>query len=178
MRAISLAELHRRWARWMYLSGRPNRTASVMNRFWQAVASAGIWPRRLATLEVRGRRGGKPVSLPVVIAEVDSQRYLVAMLGEHTSWVDNVRATGGYALLHHGEVEAIHLQELPMEQRAPILRRYLQGAPGARPHIPASRHPSLAELRPLAAGYPVFRISPAINRTNGRHSGASPVLSR
>jgi hypothetical protein len=153
----------------MYRSGRPNGTASIMNRFWQAVASAGIWPRRLATLEVRGRRSGKPVCLPVVIADLDSQRYLVAMLGEQTSWVANVRAASGFALLHHGQVEAVHLQEIPAAQRPPVLRRYLSLAPGARPHIPAGRDPSLAELSTLAAGYPVFRIDPAVRRANGQH---------
>jgi hypothetical protein len=108
------------------------------------------------------------VRLPVVIADHESQRYLVAMLGEHTSWVANVRAAGGSALLHHGKVEAVHLQELPVAQRAPVLRRYLHVAPGARPHIPAGSNASLAELNSLAAGYPVFRIGPAVDQATGQ----------
>jgi deazaflavin-dependent oxidoreductase (nitroreductase family) len=139
-----------------------------MNGFWRFLASAGIWPSRLATLEVRGRRSGKTVRLPVVIADYESQRYLVAMLGEHTSWVANVRAAGGFAVLRHGKAEAVHLQELAVDQRAPVLRRYLRVAPGGRPHIPAGSNASLAELSSLAAGYPVFRIEPAVDHTTGQ----------
>ena len=42
--------------RWMYRSGRPNRVAAVLNRWWAIVWSAGLGPNRLAALEVRGRR--------------------------------------------------------------------------------------------------------------------------
>jgi hypothetical protein len=153
--------LHGRWARWMYHGGRPNRMAAAMNRFWQAAASAGIWPSRLATLEVRGRRSGRPVRLPVVIADYGGERYLVAMLGDNTSWAANVRAANGNALLHHGDYEAVHLEEVEAGRRAPVLRRYLQVAPGARPHIPVGPQDALSEFDAIAARYPVFRIDPA-----------------
>lgn len=136
--------------------------AATMNRAWQAVASAGLWPNRLATLEVRGRRTGNPFRLPVVIADYGGERYLVAMLGDHSSWAANVRAARGYAMLHHGQFEAVHLRELDVSQRAPILRRYLQVAPGARPHFPLSPRASLAEFDTIAARFPVFRIEPAV----------------
>lgn len=152
--------LHHRWAQWMYRAGRPNRMAAAMNRFWQAVGSSGLWSR-LATLEVRGWRSGRITRLPVVIADHHDERYLVAMLGRHTAWVANVRAARGYALLHRGHYEAVHLQEVEVADRAPILRRYLNLAPGARPHIPVSRHAPLAEFEAIAADYPVFRIDPA-----------------
>jgi len=156
----TVERLHHRWAQWMYQAGRPNRMASAMNRFWQAVGSSGLWSR-LATLEVRGRRSGRITRLPVVIADYHDERYLVAMLGRHAAWVANVRASHGYALLHYGRYEAVHLQEIEIPYRAPILRRYLNLAPGARPHIPVSRHAPLAEFEAVAADYPVFRIDPA-----------------
>jgi hypothetical protein len=56
--------------RWMYRSGRPNRVAAVLNRVSVIIGSAGLWPNRLATLEVRGRRTGRLISFPVVIADV------------------------------------------------------------------------------------------------------------
>jgi hypothetical protein len=155
------ARVHRRWGTWMYRTGRPNRLAAAMNRFWQAAASAGIWPGRPATLQVRGRSTGKPIRLPVVIADYGAQRYLVAMLGANTSWTANVRAAGGNALLHHGQYEAVRLREIDVARRAPIIRRYLQIAPGARPHIPVSPHASLHDFDAIAARYPVFRIDPA-----------------
>ncbi len=144
--------------RWMYRSGRPNRLAAALNRAWAILGSAGIWPRRLAAVEVRGRRTGRLTSFPVVVAEYEGDRYLVAMLGEGTRWVANVRAAGGRVTLRHGRREAVLLEEVNPADRAPILRRYLQVAPGARPHIPVDRKAPLEEFQKIAARYPVFCI--------------------
>lgn len=144
--------------RWMYRSGRPNRLAAAANRLWAILSAAGVWPSRMAALEVRGRRTGRLTSFPVVPVEHQGDRYLVAMLGEGTRWVSNVRAAGGQAVLRHGRVESVHLEEVDVPARAPILKRYLQLAPGGRPHIPVDRHAPLAEFERVAARYPVFRI--------------------
>jgi F420H(2)-dependent quinone reductase len=144
--------------RWMYRSGRPNRVAAVMNRWSARLGSAGVWSNRLAALEVPGRRSGRVVSLPVVIARYEDERYLVAMLGERTSWVLNVRAAGGRAVLRHGVAEQVLLEEVDPPGRPPILRRYLEVAPGGRPHIPVDRRAPLEEFEQVAARYPVFRI--------------------
>jgi hypothetical protein len=121
--------------------------------------AAGVWPKRAATLEVRGRRSGRVISFPVVIAGFEGQRYLVAMLGEKTNWVRNVRAAGGRAVLRHGRRESLHLEEVAIHDRPAILRRYLALAPGARPHIAIDRHSSLEEFDRIAPQIPVFRIS-------------------
>lgn len=144
--------------RWMYRSGRPNRVAAVLNRWWARVGAAGVWPGRLAALEVRGRRSGRVISLPVVLVPHEGERYLVAMLGERTSWVRNVRAADGQAVLRHGVAEPVRLDEIDAALRPPILRRYLQIAPGGRPHIPVDRRAPLAEFERVAARFPVFRI--------------------
>src|SRR5437660_681722 len=136
--------------RWCYRSGRPNGLAAALNRVGAVLSSAGLWPSRMATLQVRGRRSGRPLSLPVVLVEQDGDRYLVAMLGEATNWVANVRADGRRAVLGHGRREAVRLEEVEPGSRAPILRRYLQVAPGARPHIPVDRRAPLADFERIA----------------------------
>ena len=75
-------------------------------------------------------------------AVVDGQRYLVSMLGDSVHWVHNVRAAGGRA-----------------DQRAPILRAYLQRAPGARPHVPVNKDVTPPEFEKIAAAFPVFRVA-------------------
>jgi hypothetical protein len=50
-------------------SGRPNRVAALLNRVSAIVGSAGLWPNRLASLEVRGRRTGRLISFPLVMAD-------------------------------------------------------------------------------------------------------------
>jgi len=147
------------FTRWLYRGQRPNWIARILNRATAAVASSGVASNYLVTLEVTGRKSGRTVSLPVVMAVVDGQRYLVSMLGDNVQWVHNVRAAGGRAVLRSGGREEIHLEEVPADQRAPILRAYLQRAPGARPHVPVDRDAAVAEFEKIAAAFPVFRIA-------------------
>jgi hypothetical protein len=152
-------KLHEAYLRWLYRGGRPNLLARVLNRGSAIVHSAGIWPSRLATLEVPGRRTGRTISFPVVIADHEGERYLVAMLGEDTNWVGNVRAAAGRAVLRHGCREPVHLEDVDPVARPPILRRYLACAPGARPHIPVDRHAPVEDFEQIAPQIPVFRIT-------------------
>ena len=145
--------------RWLYKGKHPNRLARLMNGAWAGLAGAGIGPPRLVRLEVRGRRSGRMVSFPAVVADYQGGRYLVSMLGEDTNWVRNVRAAGGQALLCHGRREVVHLQEVDPGERAAILRRYLECAPGARSHIPVDRRAPVSEFAAIAGQYPVFRLT-------------------
>ena len=129
-----------------------------MNRASAAAASSGVASNYLVTLEVTGRKSGRIFSLPLVMAIVDGQRYLVSMLGDNVQWVHNVRAAGGKAVLRHGRREEIRLEEVPAGQRAPILKAYLQRAPGARPHVPVNKDAALSEFEKIAAAIPVFRV--------------------
>lgn len=94
----------------------------------------------------------------MVVTDYDGDRYVVAMLGEGANWVANLRAAGCRAVLRHGDREAVCLEEVESPQRAPILKRYLEVAPGARAHVPVDRGASLAEFEAIASQYPVFRV--------------------
>ncbi len=147
--------------RWLYRGQRPNRLARIVNRIWAMIFASGVAPNYLVTLEVAGRRSGQPFSFPLVMVEVEGQRYLVSMLGENVAWVRNLRVAGGHAVLHHGHSEDVRLSEVPVEQRAPILKTYLQRAPGARPHIAVDKDAPLSEFAKIAAIIPVFAVLPA-----------------
>jgi hypothetical protein len=144
--------------RWMYRQGRPNRLAKILNRGWAILHSLGISPNYLVTLEVVGRKSGKTISFPLVMTVMKGERYLVAMLGEETNWVRNVKAAGGKARLRHGISEQVLLEEVDVSQRAPILKAYLQHAPGARPHMAISKDAPISEFENVASKYPVFRL--------------------
>ena len=143
----------------LYAGGRPGWLARLLNRGQATLHSAGVWPKRLATLEVVGRRSGRRVTLPVVIADFEGERYLVAMLGERAGWVANVRAAGGRAVLRHGRREKVRLVEVAPADRAPILQRYLDVAPGARAHFSVDRRAPLTAFEAIAPQHPVFRIT-------------------
>lgn len=148
-----------RWKRWLYRGNRPNWMAKVLNRADAVIAGRGVAPDLMAALEVVGRKSGRVISFPVAIATVDGQRYLVSMLGENVQWVRNVRAAGGKAALRAGSREEVQLDEVPVDQRAPILKAYLQIAYGARPHIPVDKDAPLAAFEAIAADFPVFRVT-------------------
>ena len=144
--------------RWFYRGGRPNRVARLLNRWGAAVYGRGIAPDYLVTLEVPGRRSGRIVSLPLVMVVVGGERYLVSMLGEDVNWVRNVKAAEGEVTLRHGHREEVRLVEVAPERRAPILKAYLQRAPGARAHLPVDKDAPLAEFERVSSRFPVFRV--------------------
>jgi deazaflavin-dependent oxidoreductase (nitroreductase family) len=147
--------------RWLYRQGHASGLARFLNAAQARLAAAGVGPGWLVMVEVTGRRSGKTVSFPAVIADYDHGRYLVSMLGEDTNWVRNVRAAGGHAVLRHGDRQPVTLQEVEVDRRAPILRCYLQRAPGARAHIPVDPQAPIEAFEPIAGQYPVFRVMAA-----------------
>ncbi len=146
--------------KWLYRGGRPNRAARLADRFTAALSARGVGPDYLVTLEVPGRRSGRTLSLPIVVADVRGERYLVSMLGEGVNWVRNVRVAGGDATLHHGCREEVRLEEVAPERRTPVLKAYLGRAPNARVHIPVDKDAPLTDFERVAGRIPVFRIAP------------------
>jgi hypothetical protein len=147
--------------RWLYRGNRPHLLARALNRGWAALHARGIAPGYLVTLEVPGRRTGRAISFPLVMTAIENERYLVSMLGAGAAWVRNVKAAGGHAVLRHGREENVRLEELPTNERAPVLKAYLQRAPGARPHIPVSKDAPVEDFAVIAADFPVFRVRAA-----------------
>src|SRR5271165_6758217 len=141
-----------------YPGGRPNALSKRLNSGQARLTALGVLPALVLALETRGRRSGRTFQVPMVVAQVGKERYLVSMLGENSDWVRNVRASAGAAVLRHRIVEKVKLEEVPVSQRAPILKAYLRRAPGARPHFDISLDAPLAEFEKVAERYPVFRI--------------------
>jgi hypothetical protein len=150
--------LNNRIERSMYPGGHPNRAAAFLNRVWAFFGSCRFRPGRLVTLQVPGRRSGRLLSLPLIVADVGGERYLVAMLGESANWVANVRSAGGHAVIRHRHPEPVLLEEVEPGARGPILRRHLQVAPAARAFVPVDCRAPVSEFDAIAADYPVFRI--------------------
>ncbi|HME47848.1 nitroreductase/quinone reductase family protein [Mycobacterium sp.] len=141
----------------MYPAGRGDPQARRYARAWVRIIGSGLLPRRWVVLEVPGRHTGRPTRFPLGMADLDGRWYLVSMLGE-CNWVKNVRAAGYRATLCRRRARDCRLMEVPADQRAPVLRRYLQKVPGGRPHIPISADASLTAFGAIAVRYPVFRV--------------------
>jgi deazaflavin-dependent oxidoreductase (nitroreductase family) len=139
-----------------YRGGKATALGKAFSRFWTAWASLGLPPRRQVGLEVTGRRTGRPHRLAVVVARHHGRDYLVSMLGD-CEWVRNARARPEATLIS-GKRRPVRLEEVPVEDRAPIIQEYLRLAPGARPHIGLGAAATLADCGRVAGRYPVFRI--------------------
>ncbi|HUB42567.1 MAG TPA: nitroreductase/quinone reductase family protein [Streptosporangiaceae bacterium] len=142
----------------MYADGRANPAARRLARIWAAMFSLGLLPRRWVTLEVTGRYSGRTTRFPLGMARLGGQWYLVSMLGDRCNWVQNVRAAHGQVTLRHGRPMRCQLQEVPVSRRPPVLKRYLQQVPGARPHFPVSHDAGVPGFEAIAARYPVFLV--------------------
>ena len=143
-----------------YPGGRPRPFTRSLNSGQARLTALGVFPSLLVALETRGRRSGKTLLVQLVVAQVGTERYLVSMLGENADWVRNTRANAGAAVLRHGTTENVRLEEVSVSLRPPILKAYLQVAPGARPHFDIGPDAPAAEFEKVAASYPVFRVVP------------------
>ena len=144
----------------MYAGGHPNEAAKAIHRRFVS----GPLPRLLPTgavLDVRGRTTGAAIRVPLAVVRYRGGWYAVSMLGERANWVRNIRAAAGAAVLTHGRRRRVHLIEVPVSERAPIIRRYLMFAAGARPHISVNWRAPLTDFAAVAGEYPVFRITTA-----------------
>jgi hypothetical protein len=150
-----------KFQRWQFRSGRPNGSARVLSGLLGIAFGAGIGPNQAATIEVRGRKTGRKISFPVVVVDYEAERYLVAMLGDRTNWVRNVRADN-HAVLRQGRREKVSLVEDFSGNRAAILRRYLELGAGARPFFPIDRRAPLSDFEAIVEEYPVFRVAPVV----------------
>ena len=134
-------------------------TAHVFNPAVAALTRLGISVAGSRVLEVRGRSSGEPRRTPVNLLTVAGERYLVAPRG-HTQWVKNLRASGEGRLLVGRRSESFTAAELPDDEKAALLRAYLErwkwevGAffGGVGPDSPD------AELHRIAPDHPIFRI--------------------
>ncbi len=110
------------------------------------------------TVEVRGRRSGQMRSNVVTWVEHDGTRYLVSPRGE-SQWVRNVRAAGGEAAIRRRGRQAVRLEELPVDQRAPVLQAYLKKTARATQQlIGLDPDADISEFEGIAARHPIFRI--------------------
>jgi len=151
--------LPRSWYRALFYSGgKPNAFTRRINAAQARLSALGVLPPLVAALETRGRRSGKAYLTQLVVARIGGERYLVSMLGENVDWVRNVRASEGAAMLRHGISEKVKLEDVPLPERAPILKAYVKQAPGGRPHFDLGVDAPLAEFAKVAARYPVFHI--------------------
>ena len=143
----------------LYRGGRPSRAMKVVLKLDAWLYAKGLTVPQGGVLRVPGRRSGKATAVPIAIADVGAEEYLVSMLGPEANWVRNVEANGRRAVISRRKKDVeVLLEEVPVADRAPILQRYAAIAPGARPHLGVGARPTLEQCEAIASAHPVYRI--------------------
>lgn len=142
----------------MTIYHKPSATTRFFNSVFGWLASRGLTPRSMITLEVKGRRSGQTRTAVVNWVEHSGERYLVSPRG-HAEWVRNVRAAGGEAVIRHGSRTSVRLEEMPSSETAPIIQAYLKrNAMATKAHFGIDPGAALEEFERIAPDHPVFRI--------------------
>jgi deazaflavin-dependent oxidoreductase (nitroreductase family) len=153
----------------------PPRSLRIANRVIIALQRVGLPLGTMHLLTVRGRRTGQPRTTPVSPLTVAGQRYVIGGYAK-ADWVRNARAAGEAVLSRGRRRQRVRLVELPLEQRAPVLREF----PAQVPHgvdmflrTGAVDEPTPDGFAAAAPRVAVFRIEPASNAFPGDdHDGS------
>lgn len=102
------------------------RLLRLVNPLTRMLISAGLptgAPNILLT--VRGRRSGKPRTVPVGVVELDGRMFIQASYGQG-GWAQNLRVAGEATLTEHDRRIPVQAAELSPDEAATILRRALE----------------------------------------------------
>ena len=139
------------------------RPGTIERRFGRALVALiriGLVRGHFWVLEVRGRRSGRTITLPVDPLDLDGRRYLVCARGE-SDWVRNARAAGEVVLARAMRRQRYTVRELPAQERPPVLKAYLDRfATEVQRFFPIPKGSPPSAFVDLAAGYPVFELRP------------------
>jgi deazaflavin-dependent oxidoreductase (nitroreductase family) len=137
---------------------RPRGIERAFGRALAALVRLGLVRGHFYVLEVRGRRSGRTIALPVDVLDLAGRRYLVSARGE-TNWVRNARAAGEVALVRARRRERCRVREVPAAERPPILKAYLDRfAVEVQRFFPVAKGSPVEAFADLAARYPVFEL--------------------
>ena len=127
-----------------------------------ALQRRGVVIGTMRLLSVQGRKSGKLRTTPVSPLMVEGERYIIAGL-EGADWVKNVRIAGWGTLARGRDQERVNLVELPLQERAPVLREFPRKVPHGVQFFRQLYGISgtSEEFEALASRCPVFRVEEA-----------------
>src|SRR5262245_329889 len=106
-------------------------------------------------LEVRGRKTGKTISLPVDPLDLDGRRCARG----NSNWVRDARAAGEVVLARAMRRHCYAVRELPPGERPAVLKAYLDRfASEVQRFFPVPKGSSAEAFKDLAPRYPVFEL--------------------
>jgi hypothetical protein len=151
---------------------RPGALERTFGRILTCLVWVGFVRGHFYVLEVRGRKSGRIISLPVDPLDLDGRRYLVCARG-NSNWVRNARAAGEIVLVRAMRRRRYTVRELLPVARPPILKAYLDRFAGeVQRFFPVAKGSAVEAFNDLAPRYPVFELQP-LDETAHRTGTAS-----
>lgn len=151
---------------------KPGAVERIFGRLLTFLVRIGLVCGHFYVLEVRGRRSGRTISLPVDPIEFQGRRYLICARG-NSNWVRNARTAGEVVLVRAMRRRHYAVRELPPGKRSPILKAYLDRFAGeVQRFFPVPKGSSVEAFNDLASHYPVFELQPIDETTPGAESGS------
>jgi hypothetical protein len=139
---------------------RPGALERILGRTLVLLVRIGLVRGHFYVLEVRGRRSGRTISLPVDPLDLDGRRYLVCARG-NSNWVRNARTVGEVALVRALCRRYYAVRELSPGLRPPVLKAYLDRFAGeVQRFFPVPKGSPVEAFTDLAPHYPVFELQP------------------
>jgi deazaflavin-dependent oxidoreductase (nitroreductase family) len=130
----------------------------LLNRTYGLIVGLGLGFAHNYLLETRGRKTGRVYTTPVNLLEMNGRRYLCASRGE-TAWVKNARAAGSVVLAKGSKRVEYRVRELPVEERAPMLKEFLERyASSVQRFYPVPNGSPLEAFADCASTMPVFEL--------------------
>lgn len=137
---------------------KPRRIEKIFNSVMGFLVGLGIGPTHMRVLEVRGRKSGKLYRLPVDLLDQEGRLFLVAPRGR-TQWVRNVEAQGQATLRRGRHSTSYKLRPLPVAEKPPILKAYLdQFHREVQPFFPVRAGSPVDAFVELTDRYPAFEL--------------------
>jgi hypothetical protein len=139
---------------------KPGAVERIFGRLLTFFVRIGLIRGHFYVLEVRGRRSGRTISLPVDPIEFEGRRYLVCARG-NSNWVRNARIAGEVVLVRAMRRRRYAVRELPPGKRSQILKAYLDRFAGeVQRFFPVPKGSPVEAFKDLAPRYPVFELQP------------------
>ena len=140
---------------------RPSPVERILGRVLVVLIRIGLIRGHFYVLEVRGRKSGRTISLPVDPLDFGGHRYLVCARGA-ANWVRNTRAAGEIALVRALRRRHYAAREVPTAMRPPVLKAYLDRfASEVQRFFPVPKGSPVDAFNELARHYPVFELQPS-----------------
>src|ERR1700730_9919437 len=140
---------------------RPGAVERIFGRILGFLVRIGLVRGHFYVLEVRGRKSGRTISLPVAPINLDRRGYLVCARG-NSNWVRNARAAGEVTLVRAMRRRRYAVREVPSSIRPPVLKAYLDRyASEVQRFFPIPKGSPVEAFVDLAPRYPVFELSPS-----------------